>query len=334
MIKLNLDRWLQKQWQHLGFWTFLLAPFSLLFYLIVILRKFLYKIGVFSSIKLPVPVIVVGNITVGGTGKTPLVIWLVEALCKHGFKPGVISRGFGANVKTEQEVQLESSASDVGDEPLLIKHRLRCPVFVGKNRVNAGALLLKRYSDCDIIISDDGLQHEALKRDVEIAVIEGGRGLGNLFLLPAGPLRESANRLDEVDAVVINGKLSSTLALKNVMQMQFTGEILVNIHSQKNMLVKDLVGKKIHAVAGIGNPDRFFDTLKKFGLSFDQTEFVDHHKYVVSDFDNIQADYVLMTEKDAVKCTKFANENWWYLPISAYIDQGLIDLILKKMQKI
>ena len=334
ITQLQLERWLKKQWQVLNVWTLLLSPLSAVFWLIVKLRKLLYQFGLFSSTKLVVPVIVVGNITVGGTGKTPLVIWLVTALREQGFKPAVISRGFGVNIKTVQEVLLVGDATDVGDEPLLIKRRANCPVFVGKNRVNVGLALLKQYPEIDVIVSDDGLQHYALKRDVEIAVVDGVRGLGNHFLLPAGPLREPVTRLQCVDTVVVNGVIGSSFVVNKTINMQLAGQTLVNIRSQKTMPVLDILGKKIHAIAGIGNPNRFFDALKKLGLRVEQTAFADHHSYVAADFANIQADYVLMTEKDAVKCRAFAKDNWWYLPVSAEVDNALIDAILNKLQKI
>ena len=280
------------------------------------------------------PVIVVGNITVGGTGKTPLVIWLVEALREYGFNMGVISRGFGANTAGVKEVLLESDAVHVGDEPLLIKRRLNCPVFIGRNRANAGLTLLEKYPEIDMIISDDGLQHYALQRDVEIAVVEGARGLGNHFLLPAGPLREPAARLSKVDAVVLNGVLTGSFVVSHAVNMQLTGQTLVNVRTKQAMSLQEIQDKKIHAIAGIGNPDRFFEALKTLGLFFEQTAFIDHHNYVAADFAHIQADYVVMTEKDAVKCTAFAQDNWWYLPVNATVEPGLIDIVLKKFQKI
>ena len=298
-----------------------------------------YKFGLFPSVALAVPVIVVGNITVGGTGKTPLVIWLVEALRSQGYKPAVISRGFGADIETVQEVLLESVASAIGDEPLLIKRRINCPVFVGRNRVNAGLALLKQYPEIDVMISDDGLQHYALKRTVEIVVIDGMRGLGNQFLLPAGPLREPVTRLRGVNAIVMNDKVPNELSAgyfpaSKIINMQLAGDILVNIRSQHTMPVQQIKNKVIHAIAGIGNPKRFFNALKKLGLSFEQTAFADHHHYIASDFANIKADYVLMTEKDAVKCSAFAQDSWWYLPVSATVDTDLMDIMLEKLRKI
>ncbi len=334
MISQNISRWLQAQWQKLSIWTLLLAPFSAFFWLVTTFRKQLYSKGLLASTKLPVPVITVGNISVGGTGKTPLTIWLAEALSQHGFKPGVISHGFGGNTSLTQEVLPESHANQVGDEPLLIKRRLNCPVFVGQNRVNAGLALLKQYPQTNIIISDDGLQHYALQRDVEIVVIDAARNLGNRFLLPAGPLRESAARLNTVNAVVVNGMLSNQLFQVATFQMHLTGQSLVNIRSEKIISAKDLVGQKIHAIAGIGNPSRFFNSLRALGLSFEQTAFADHHHFIASDFAHIQADYVLMTEKDAVKCKEFTENHWWYLPVIASVDTGLMKIVLNSCQKV
>ncbi|HSH96993.1 MAG TPA: tetraacyldisaccharide 4'-kinase, partial [Methyloradius sp.] len=197
-----MSSWLQKQWATYTLWHILLLPISWIFFVLSSCRKFLYQIGWLKIFNLAVPVIVVGNINVGGTGKTPLVIWLAEQLKSAGYKPGIISRGYGGSAQHIQEVSANSAPLEVGDEPVLIAKRTGCPVFVNANRVEAGNALLKRYPECDVVISDDGLQHYRLQRDVEIAIIDGAKGFGNSLLLPAGPLRERIGRLAHVDAIV------------------------------------------------------------------------------------------------------------------------------------
>jgi len=329
--------WLQKQWLTFTPWHLLLLPISWLFLIITAFRRFLYKCGVLKSHNLPVPVIVVGNINVGGAGKTPVVIWLAEQLKQSGYKPGVISRGYGGNLVGIASVSPESSPSAVGDEPVLIAMRTACPVFVGAERVAAGLALLKAHPECNVVISDDGLQHYALQRDVELVVVDGVKGFGNGALLPAGPLREPKSRLATVDAVVSNGAASNlnALATRPLIEMQLNATVFYNlVHRQSLSAPVDFAGKTITAIAGIGNPDRFFNQLSAMGLNFKRKAYNDHYQYRAQDFENLETDIVIMTEKDAVKCTSFAQPNFWVLPVSAEIDVQLMAVILNKLDKL
>lgn len=294
----------------------ILLPLSGLYRLIVSVRRFAYKTGMLRSNKLPVPVIVVGNITVGGTGKTPLVIWLVEALYRAGHRPGVVSRGYGGQGNTRpQVVNAESNPAIVGDEPVLIARRTACPVAVAPRRVMGARKLIADYG-CDIIICDDGLQHYALDRNVEIAVIDGKRRLGNGRCLPAGPLRETAARLRSVDISVVNGE-----AMAGECRMQLVGTSALSLDDPR--VKRDLAewkGATVHGVAGIGNPERFFGHLRGQGLNIIEHPFPDHHRFQASDLCFTDDLPVFMTEKDAVKCRDFSKPHYWYLPITARLD--------------
>jgi len=306
-----------------------LVPLSWLFALLVSLRHGLYKCGILKSYALSVPTVVVGNINLGGSGKTPVVIWLIEQLKQKGFKPGVISRGYGANVEVPMSVTTSSFASKVGDEPLLIAKRCLCPVFVGKNRVSAGQMLLNSHPECNVIISDDGLQHYRLKRDVEIAVVNQMIYEGQ-WLLPAGPMRESVSRLNRVDAVVFNGKKN----IASEFEMHLVGAKFYNLlNPQLNATSAEFANKKIKAIAAIGNPERFFEHLRNLGLTFTGIGFDDHHAFSLHDLANLDCEVLIMTEKDAVKCQAFAQAHYWVLPVEANIDLGLITLVLEKVTK-
>lgn len=331
-----MSNWFQAQWAAFTFWHILLLPLSWLFGIIVFLRKTFYRLGLIKSIRLSVPVIIVGNINVGGTGKTPLVIWLAEQLKSAGYQPGIISRGYGGSAQQVTEVTPDSNTTLAGDEAVLISARTRCPVFVSSDRVSAGQQLLKSYPQCNVIISDDGLQHYRLQRDVEIAVYDASKGFGNGALLPAGPLRESKARLKAVDAIVSNGVESrKSLKLLNPLAMQLeAGEFYKLADPVQKISVSELRGQKIFALAGIGNPQRFFDKLHDLGLQFESRVYADHYMFQPEDFTKIRADAVLMTEKDAVKCRAFAQANFWVLPVSADVDQRLVTIILSKLNKI
>lgn len=263
---------------------------------------------------LPTPVIVVGNISVGGNGKTPLVIYLVERLRANGRAPGIVSRGYGGRANTPQAVSPDSDPRQVGDEAVLLAGRCRCPVVVGKDRVAAAQALLLDYA-CDVVVADDGLQHYALARDIEIAVIDGQRRFGNGFCLPAGPLREPPRRLREVDWVVGNGSAKA-------------GEILMTLHAEHAHRLSEAKESRalrgfrvpVHAIAGIGNPQRFFTTLREHGLTLYEHPFPDHHRFSAGDLDFGDDLPILMTEKDAVKCRPWASERCWYVPVCARLD--------------
>jgi tetraacyldisaccharide 4'-kinase len=335
-----MTNWLQQQWQVYTLWHSLLIPVSWVFAAISQIRKYLYKLGLLQAYRLSVPVIVVGNINVGGTGKTPLVIWLAEQLQRLGYKPGIISRGYGGNAQSVQQVFAHSSPQQVGDEPVLIANRTTCPVFVGADRVAVGQALLSRYSECNIIISDDGLQHYRLRRDVEIVVFDSVKGFGNGALLPAGPLRESVARLVEVDAVVSNGKLKLAggqplFAEISPVEMQLASVAFYNlIDSQQTCAAKDFSGLNVLAIAGIGNPERFFQQLRQLGLSFKSKAYADHYAYTAADLAASNADIIVMTEKDAVKCQSFAQANCWVLPVTAVIDDALLSIVLNKLNRL
>jgi len=296
--------------------SFALLPLSALFRVVVSVRRFAYKTGVLRSHKLPVPVIVVGNITVGGTGKTPLVIWLVEALRAAGHHPGVVSRGYGGNAAVwPQPVTADSDPASVGDEPVLIARRAACPVVVAPQRVAAARRLIADYA-CDVVVCDDGLQHYALRRDAEIAVIDGERRLGNGRCLPAGPLRETAARLRSVDLTVVNGAASS-----GECRMRLSGSVAqVLAGPPRERDLGEWRGSTVHAVAGIGNPGRFFAHLREQGLNIVEHPFPDHHRFQAEDLHFGDDLPVIMTEKDAVKCRSFAGPLHWYIPVSARID--------------
>ena len=325
--------WLQRQWAAYTFWHILLIPLSWIFGVVAYVRKSLYKIGWLKSYRLNVPVIVVGNINVGGTGKTPLVIWLAEQLKLAGYQPGIISRGYGGNVQQATEVLPDSNALIVGDEPVLLSTRACCPVFVSANRVEAGERLLASYPACNVIISDDGLQHYRMQRNVEIVVYDGVKGFGNGALLPAGPLREPKCRLHTVDAVVSNGLVSNeALGELNSYQMQLVASDFYNLVDPQNKVhAQAFFQQKILAIAGIGNPQRFFDQLSSMGLQFERRAYADHYLFQAEDFKNIDADVILMTEKDAVKCRTFAQANYWAMPVNAVLKDGLMSVVLNKL---
>ena len=277
-----------------------------------------------------VPVIIVGNITLGGTGKTPLIIHLANELKKHGYHPGIISRGYKSSLLGVTEVNHKSNVDKVGDEPILIKKHTNLPVFVSKDRVSAAKALLKKYKKTDVILSDDGIQHYRLKRDIEVLVIDGTRKFGNGYLLPAGPLREFSSKLKTVDAIVCNHKK----VIDGSYLMKYKGYFLINLKTNKKIHLSNLRLKNIHAIAGIGNPNRFFDYLKTFNIEFNSSTFQDHYRFSKKDFKNMNDKNIIMTEKDAVKCRKFSRKNFWYLPVIAEVDSKFIDVILKKLRSV
>jgi len=250
-------------------WLLLLTPLSLVFRIVVWLRRSAYRIGLLRSQRVSLPVIIVGNITAGGTGKTPLVIWLAEYLRDKGYRPGIISRGYGGKASSwPQQVRPDSDPAMVGDEAVLLAGATGCPMAVGPDRV-ATATALIEHSDCDVLVSDDGLQHYALQRDIEIVVIDGIRRFGTGFSIPAGPLREPAKRLREADLVVINGLGS---AHEHIMRMK-PGDARSLTDSSVTRCLADFYGQAVHAVAGIGNPERFFQSLEQQGMQLEKHVF-------------------------------------------------------------
>lgn len=314
-----------------GTWPgILLWPLGWLFSMGVRLRRFLYAIGLLNQQNLPVPVIVVGNVSVGGTGKTPLVIYLAALLQRVGYRPGIVSRGYGGKASAwPQFVSAQTDATLVGDEALLIASQTGCPMAVGPVRVAAARLLITQ-SNCDVIISDDGLQHYALARDIEIAVIDGERRLGNGYCLPAGPLRESKSRLRAVDMVVVNGEQPND----GEFAMQLVGAVAVNLATSEQRPLSAFVGIACHALAGIGNPERFFKSLVSAGIACDTHAFPDHHPYSKQDISFLDDKPVLMTEKDAVKCKVFANHQHWYVPVQAVLADDFSGQLLHLLKTI
>jgi tetraacyldisaccharide 4'-kinase len=294
-------------------WLMLLTPLSLVFRVIVSLRRLAYQSGIRRSTRVSLPVIIVGNITVGGTGKTPLVAWLAKYLRRKGYKPGIVSRGYGGHADSwPQQVRPDSDPCVVGDEAVLLAAMTHCPMAVAPDRV-AAAIALIEHSDCDVILSDDGLQHYALQRDIEIAVIDGVRRFGTGFLIPAGPLREPVSRLQEVDLVVINGLGNGQEHLMRMIQ----GDAHNLLDPDQVRALTDFSSQTVHAVAGIGHPERFFQSLQQAGLQLEPHSFPDHYQYQPGDIRFGDDRPVIMTEKDAVKCRHFAAENDWYIPVEA-----------------
>lgn len=327
-MKKIIAKFLQEAWykdHFIGTW---LMPFSFIFTDVVKFRRWLYKKGFKHVEKLPVPVIIVGNITLGGTGKTPLVIYLVEQLKAAGFKPGVISRGYGGQSEHwPQRVIPESDPLQVGDEPVLIAQQAACPVAVGPVRADSARLLLENEA-CDVIVSDDGLQHYALYRDIEIIVIDGMRRFGNNFCLPSGPLREPQERVQEVDFVICNGGEPE----ENEILMQLEGAYAVNMQTQERKPLAEFTDNNYHALAGIGNPQRFFDLLAQKGIELQAHSFPDHYDFSEKDITFKGAQAVFMTEKDAVKCRSFVSEQHWYVPVKATLANGFMERLITLLQ--
>lgn len=348
-----------------------LLPFSWLFRGMVALRRVLFRWGILASRQLAVPVIVVGNLTVGGSGKTPFVIWLVGQLRARGWRPGIVSRGYGGDYGKEctaaggaLPVSPDTPASLAGDEPVLLARRCRVPVYVGRDRAAAGEALLAANPHCNMIVADDGLQHYRLRRCAEIAVFDG-RGVGNGHLLPAGPLREPPARLRATTAIVWNSRPECHATVPACddapgshrfvaesqgaeMARQFTGltqpqfamclaagEFYALKNPDLRCTAAALRGQRLHAVAGIGDPRRFFAQLAALGLEFSEHPFPDHHRYTPADLDFAREGVLLMTEKDAVKCAALPVREAWVLPVEARFDAScasmLLELLVEKL---
>lgn len=305
--------WYKKSPLRWGLW-----PLAALFGLISGGRRWLYRAGWRHAYRSPLPVIVVGNLSVGGNGKTPVVIWLVEYLRQQGWRPAVVSRGYGGKAAHYPLCLAQTTTTaEAGDEPVLIMHRCQCPVVVSPKRAEAVRLLEQR-GDVDIIITDDGLQHYALARDIELVVVDGARRFGNGCLLPMGPLREPLSRLATVSAVICNG--GEAQAGEHAMQLMAD----VPRRVIDDAPLDHALGPQVDALAGIGHPPRFFATLRELGYELVQAQgYPDHHPF---DADELRARFgerpLLMTEKDAVKCREFAAENWWYLPVRAELPEA------------
>jgi tetraacyldisaccharide 4'-kinase len=325
--------WIERGWYNASKLNFILLPLTALFWLLSSIRKWLFKLGIKQQVASPLPVIVVGNISVGGTGKTPFVIYLVELLRKQGFTPAIVSRGYGADKSDDvpfprlitQELPIHLS----GDEPKLLYLRTQCPVVIGPDRSQA-VQFVKDNINADVIISDDGLQHYKMARDIEIVLLDAQRMFGNGWLLPVGPLRELPSRLRSVDLTLVNSgskkvNLSNTAVdANNQTDYQLSADVAYNLFNSTEKLTNELLANtsgKVHLVSGIGNPQRFLTTVESMGYQVKSTRwFADHYDFSESDFEGFNTDdIVLMTEKDAVKCQAFAQKNWFVLPISAVI---------------
>lgn len=308
--------------------SWLMAPLSVVFWAVSAARRTLFRLGLKRTQTLPVPVIVVGNISVGGNGKTPLVIRLAQWLRQQGYQPGVVSRGYGGKGAVyPAEVLPDSDPAMVGDEPVLMRQHLGCPMVVDPKRPR-GARWLVEQAKCDVILCDDGLQHYALGRDIEIAVLDGVRRNGNGHLLPMGPLREGTWRLDKVNFVVCNGGVAQNG--EHLMSLE-SGQLVNVRYPNQTRSINDL-HKSAVAVAAIGNPERFFDLLKQKRVKLDDCiAFADHHKFTETD---LPKRTVLMTEKDAVKCRDFAHEDWWYLPVSAKLTDAFKQQLLDSLKQL
>ena len=319
-----VDSWYKK-----SLWLYLLYPFSLLFSYLTSRRRRKYIKNKEISYKSDIPIIVVGNLTIGGTGKTPLVKYIANELANKGYKPGIVSRGYGGKFKETLQVTDETSVKETGDEAQILS-KLNFPFYIDRNRVRAVKKLTKDH-DCDVIISDDGLQHYKMGRHIEIAVIDGKRRFGNNLTFPAGPLRESKNRLNSVDFIVNNsGPTEEDEYLMNISPSNF-----VHLKSGKSYSIdKWPMHNQIHAVAGLGNPGRFFDLLDKLGFDSIRHPFPDHHNFSSSDIFYLDHLPIVMTEKDASKCKDFDNNKIWYLTIDADVTNKFIDKLDKKLKSI
>jgi len=320
---------LERHWQRLTFAGFLLLPLSALFCLLVALRRALYRAGLLRSQRLPVPVIVVGNLTVGGTGKTPLVIWLASMLKDAGFNPGIVTRGYRGRSRTwPLAVTPDTSPATAGDEAVLLVQRSGCPVVAGPDRVADARLLIEK--GCNVIVSDDGLQHYRLQRDLEIAVIDGTRRFGNGLCLPAGPLREPVSRLRQVDWRVSNGPPQ-----EGEVGMELVRTAIYRLDTPaRRAEPDDFRSAPVHALAGIGHPERFFDNLRALGLDIRRHPFPDHYAYRAEDLEFGDSLPILMTEKDAVKCRGFAKSHHWVVAVAAQPEPRLAAAIRQRLKEI
>ena len=313
--------------------TLLLLPLALLFAAASGLRRLAYRRGWLAATAVGVPVIIVGNVTAGGSGKTPMVIWLVGWLRAQGYRPGVVSRGYGGTARGCVDVQAGSPPGEVGDEPLLIHIKTAAPVVVGRDRVAAARTLLARHPGVDVIVSDDGLQHYRLRRDMELAVIDAASGLGNGWPLPAGPLREPRNRLDSVDAVihVVRGAGSPPPTDRGWRADYSVGRAWRLRAPANEIALHALPQRDWIAATGIGRPQGFFDMLAASGIRFRPQAFADHHVFQPQDLPADGA--VLMTEKDAVKCAGFAGDDWWAVELDVAPETGFIDWLSSRLKQ-
>lgn len=309
---MTLQNILIAQWYEPKLWGWLLWPFAKVFQCLVTLRQYAYSHGWLKSTKVSVPVVIVGNLSVGGTGKTPLVIALAKLLLAQGLRPGIVLRGYKSHARGAIRVHSNMDPALVGDEALVLSKRCSCPVVVAKQRV-LGARKLIADHKVDIILCDDGLQHYALARDIEIAVVDGERGFGNGHCLPMGPLRETPERLQDVDLVITNGQ-----------DMHLNCDSIYSLLNNQRFKISDFAGQTVHAIAGIGTPNRFFSLLQRYGIKVIPHAFADHHEFKMQDLSFADHLPVLMTEKDAVKCSGFASSRCWVVPVDIILTPNIV----------
>src|ERR1700678_1095585 len=319
---MSVQSWLNDIWYERAAPPWWLLPLSLIYGAVVGSRRHFYAMR--KPTRVSLPVVVVGNLSVGGTGKTPLVCWLVARLADLGFKPGVVTRGYGGSSGSIRLAAPSDAPGVVGDESVLLARRSKVPVGIGHDRPAASQLLVN--AGCDVIVSDDGLQHYALARDCEIVVIDGDRLFGNGRLLPAGPLRENRSRLAAADAVVVNG---GRALLGGALSMRLEAKRALSLIGGAVKRLDEFAGHSVHAVAGIGNPQRFFNMLRARGIEVTGHPLPDHARLQASDISFADGRPVLMTEKDAVKCELIAGPQHWYVPVTASFTEAESDALLK-----
>ncbi|MBL0124180.1 MAG: tetraacyldisaccharide 4'-kinase [Betaproteobacteria bacterium] len=351
-----MEAWLLREWQRQSPWQILLRPMSWIFAVLVGVRSGLYRAGLLKNARITVPVIVVGNISVGGTGKTPVVLAIAQILARSGHRCGLISRGYSRRVAADVrhahaanviEVVADNAGSAlISDEAQLLARRSGAPVYISADRANAAQSLLRDHPDVDVLVCDDGLQHYALRRDIEICVIDATRGFGNGAMLPAGPLREPTTRLARVDAIIVNGiaaleqfSLDDLAPDVPAFQMKLGSEWLVHVRDGTVISIEqglaEFSTKRILACAGTGNPARFFSHLGDLGFNAVETRaFGDHHPFVESDFARQNAEIIVMTEKDAVKCGAFADDRMWFMRVDAILPEAFAEFVIKRLSEL
>ena len=328
-------RWIHRVWYEKAPLGWVLLPLSALYGLLSSCRRWLYASGILKTHHASVPVIVVGNITAGGTGKTPTVIWLARTLSERGYKPGIVSRGYGGSKsKSSMRVDADSDAAVVGDEPVLLARRAEVPVVVDADRVRAVTMLIE--DGVDVVVTDDGLQHYRLGRDYEICVVDGVRGLGNRRLLPAGPLREGPRRLAKVDQLLVNGNLRDdhdlSVAEQNAIPFELVATEASRLNGSLTRPIERFAGTTVHAVAGIGNPTRFFDLLRGHGIQVIEHAYADHAALSKTDLQFGDDFEVFMTEKDAVKLGRSNPDKYWSVPVEFQMDPVHALPLLEQME--
>ena len=329
---MSVQSWLNRIWYDRATPPWWLLPLSLTYGAVAGSRRYLYATRLRKATRIASPVVVIGNLSVGGTGKTPLVCWLSARLNELGFKPGVVTRGYGGSSGSVRLIGASDDPNAVGDESILLARRTGRPVAIGRDRPAASQLLVN--AGCDVIVSDDGLQHYALARDCEIVVIDGDRRFGNGWLLPAGPLRETPARLAAADAIVVNG---GRALLDGAFSMRLEANSACSLIGQRAKPLDEFAGSSVHAVAGIGNPERFFNMLRAHGIEVAGHPLPDHALLRAADIFFADERPVLMTEKDAVKCARIAGPQHWYVPVSASFEGGesamLLDIVTQAIRR-